>query len=1178
MFADRWQNWFGPAPLDTGAQLSQIALEYSTDELARATSGYNQSCQLGAGNYGAVYKGVMRDGSEVAIKLMEIDECEGVDSGFADEVKCLSKFRHPNLVTLMGWAKAPGQRFIVYELLQGGDVSKRLKGVVRGEPFDWKERLNIARDAASGLSHMHNSTPKAFHRDIKSANILLDRNGTAKMADFGLSLINQCQKGKPRGGKAMTVENISGTPGYACPHYIKTGRIAEQTEVFAYGMVTLEMMLNTAPACMGQNGTILYPIFQTIMPQVAGGLERTLAALDPAAQWPPELGKELAELALTCISIEEARRPDFIRVLQHVRPMCERYGSRTPRRGRPGEAPPSQAAHASLVAAGYPGVPQGGSAADPPTRPQLGLPGAVGAGGGAGDMVTQPQLGLPGGQVTNPQMHGGPVTNPQMVGSPVTNPQMQGGPVTNPQIQGPLEVIRAAAPKAKAGATSSRNPQAPGDHINLASDPFLMKAPTRELVEVVLECTYSAGVDIASIPPKHKCLTLKVGENGPPWAVGRQMQPQFFARLVPDEALRSHISRNHLELSWEAPNLMLKKLSQNAISINGTPAPQQAIQLPQGVQLSFHPATPEKAPPPPFMAFAVQMRDSATIAACGPTPLPTKPDVAIPDHVVKQLQQQHEQQQQMQNQMVPPASQQRPQTCPAAAQHAQLPPTQVRAGVPQASAQASQRFVLFCSSVAAASGGDRDLTSLSLEQRTIQLPADGRLSVGRAHQHGFFEALLGADSIFLTFISRLHFEVMPASTKARAYEITNNSANPLVVGEEQIQKGACGLLRPKCSIDFISKSAGGAKPQVFLRLEVLDEAQSQSAAREPHRPVAHPSTPHMGADQSAMPSYGLAEPSTSPHHSTPQPPVSACRMGLEKMGLSSPLTAKAATTTPPTQLDAGGAGESPFWLELGGTALKTEFLAAARSRRLQGSEAGLTVGRCHQSNLLSEAVRDGVMQYLSREHFKIERAEAGHYILMPLSANPMWRVRNGERTSAVKGCSMFLEPGDAILLFTGAPDCTPDGPGSKGTLFFRFGDAWLSHAKLNSDPLASVTGPPAPSAWAPATSCQAPGTGVFDADGRPMAAGATHQQASTPGMPSQQAIPRGGYDHPSSQQATANNALAPPMGVMPTILSEDELMAANLGSPMAANLGSLDLDGSKRQHDAFAKSGFSYGR
>lgn len=131
----------------------------------------------------------------MAIKVIEVDEDD--TSGFADEVLVLSKFRHPNLVTLMGWgsgldADGCGRRYLVYELLEGGDVAGRLakargKSGAAPTPFGWAERLWVALDAACGLSHMHNSTPRAFHRDIKSANILLDRSGTAKMADFGLS-------------------------------------------------------------------------------------------------------------------------------------------------------------------------------------------------------------------------------------------------------------------------------------------------------------------------------------------------------------------------------------------------------------------------------------------------------------------------------------------------------------------------------------------------------------------------------------------------------------------------------------------------------------------------------------------------------------------------------------------------------------------------------------------------------------------------------------------------------------------------------------------------------------------------------------------------------------------------------------------------------------------------------
>merc|ERR1719188_2727744 len=102
----------------------------------------------------------------------------------------LSKFRHPHLVTLLGWGQHGMSRYLVYEYLAGGDVFQRLRACRRNvgaHPFPWNERLSVCLDAATGLSHMHNSTPKAFHRDIKSANILLDRHGTAKMADFGLS-------------------------------------------------------------------------------------------------------------------------------------------------------------------------------------------------------------------------------------------------------------------------------------------------------------------------------------------------------------------------------------------------------------------------------------------------------------------------------------------------------------------------------------------------------------------------------------------------------------------------------------------------------------------------------------------------------------------------------------------------------------------------------------------------------------------------------------------------------------------------------------------------------------------------------------------------------------------------------------------------------------------------------
>eukprot|EP00435_Cladocopium_sp_Y103_P003231 s2389_g1.t1 len=134
-----------------------------------------------------------------------------------------------------------GWRSLIYEFLAGGDVSKRLqRSRQQLEPFRWNARLSAAVDAACGLSHLHNVTPRAFHRDIKGPNILLDKNGTAKMADFGLSCVSE--------GAQHKVKQASGTVGYACPEYIRTGIITEGSEVHSFGMVVLELLTGAPPA------------------------------------------------------------------------------------------------------------------------------------------------------------------------------------------------------------------------------------------------------------------------------------------------------------------------------------------------------------------------------------------------------------------------------------------------------------------------------------------------------------------------------------------------------------------------------------------------------------------------------------------------------------------------------------------------------------------------------------------------------------------------------------------------------------------------------------------------------------------------------------------------------------------------------------------------------------------
>jgi len=326
-----------PAGLGEKPRVSEflrgISLEYSYQELTDSTHRWSTARRLGSGSYGAVYRGEMEDGSEVAIKAIDLGALgasgQTADmAGFEEEVQTLSKFRHPNLVTLLGWGKHGQFRYLVYELMTGGDVFERMqKSRSKSNPLDfpWYERISALLDAATGLSHMHNSKPKAFHRDIKSANILLDRHGTAKMADFGLSCI---ASGHGPSGAHVKVKTISGTPGYACPIYARTGRVTEGSEVYSFGMVIVEILTSMSPASADSSkpGGIAYPISERIKPGSAGAVERCVQALDDTTDWPPQLSEDLAALGVRCINAtDESQRPRFVEVVRGVRGLIDRF-------------------------------------------------------------------------------------------------------------------------------------------------------------------------------------------------------------------------------------------------------------------------------------------------------------------------------------------------------------------------------------------------------------------------------------------------------------------------------------------------------------------------------------------------------------------------------------------------------------------------------------------------------------------------------------------------------------------------------------------------------------------------------------------------------------------------------------------------------------------------------------
>eukprot|EP00405_Crypthecodinium_cohnii_P009278 CAMPEP_0206427828 /NCGR_PEP_ID=MMETSP0324_2-20121206/5279_1 /ASSEMBLY_ACC=CAM_ASM_000836 /TAXON_ID=2866 /ORGANISM="Crypthecodinium cohnii, Strain Seligo" /LENGTH=1086 /DNA_ID=CAMNT_0053893195 /DNA_START=93 /DNA_END=3350 /DNA_ORIENTATION=- len=310
----------------TDSHLNEVSIEYAEEDIKEATHNFDSKMMLGSGTFGSVYKGTMEDGTEVAIKVLQVPQ----EAGFEDEVKVLSRFRHPNLVILMGFARhvSTGGRSLIYEYLSGGDVSKRLlRSRQLVEPFEWRSRLSAMVDAACGLSHLHNTKPRAFHRDIKAPNILLDRNGTAKMADFGLSCVST--------GAHYKVAQASGTVGYACPEYIRTGIITEGSEVHSYGMVILEVLTGAPPAVARQDKPTE---FVYLVDHLGGSQSKVIQMLDNSAHFPLSVAQALTEFSFRCIQRSQSERPLFKQIVEELRQMYQQSSHQyeeTPLRSRP---------------------------------------------------------------------------------------------------------------------------------------------------------------------------------------------------------------------------------------------------------------------------------------------------------------------------------------------------------------------------------------------------------------------------------------------------------------------------------------------------------------------------------------------------------------------------------------------------------------------------------------------------------------------------------------------------------------------------------------------------------------------------------------------------------------------------------------------------------------------------
>ncbi|KAI8536708.1 hypothetical protein RHMOL_Rhmol10G0277700 [Rhododendron molle] len=229
--------------------------EYQYKDLQKATNNFDKTRKLGQGGYGVVYKGYLANQKdlEVAVKMFSRESLKGQDD-FFQELTIINQLRHKNLVPLLGWCHNHGKLLLVYDYMPNGSLDKHLfrVGDANSTTLSWNLRRKIITGVASALYYLNNNYNKrVVHRDVKASNIMLDAEFNPKLGDFGLARTLDFEK-----TSYTEPQGVPGTPGYMAPEYMFTGKANEQSDVYAFGAVLLEVVCGRMPGT--QIGT--YPL------------------------------------------------------------------------------------------------------------------------------------------------------------------------------------------------------------------------------------------------------------------------------------------------------------------------------------------------------------------------------------------------------------------------------------------------------------------------------------------------------------------------------------------------------------------------------------------------------------------------------------------------------------------------------------------------------------------------------------------------------------------------------------------------------------------------------------------------------------------------------------------------------------------------------------------------------